>query len=356
MPIAQLQMLRKDVREFVENFQKLQIELAIQYAMKFAPEMMQIWPKVAVNNEKAMKRQATVADLWTVLSKDEMVIVAKSLRHVLNQITTHALKKNPLPANIRLEKVDAGGVPSEFQTAPGAAKDRVMLFFHGGGMVVGSIHDHRPLSVALGIATNMRVLSVDYRLAPENPFPASIEDGTAAYEWLLTQGFYPKNIIIAGDSAGGTITLATILNLRKKGIPFPRGAVCISPAVDYTNMPDSAYTNALTDPMLADVGLFWWIIAYLGVEKPTDPANPLVSPLLGDFHGFPPLLVQATSAEILFEGCQMLVQKALGAGVDVTLQTWDGLTHVWQLYALGILPEAQEAINKIGDWVRNLFA
>jgi len=317
--------------------------------MKKAPEIQTIWPKVATSNEKLFKGEVTRRELWTVISKKEMITLAGMLRNMFEKMATIGMEQNPLPADLLVVKVDADGISAEWQIVPGSAEDRVMLYFHGGGWVIGSVYGYRPLTVALGKVTKMRVLSVDYRLAPEHPYPAALQDCTKAYQWLLRQGFKPSNIIIAGDSAGGNLTLTTILNLRDKGIPLPRGAVCFSPSTTLDTFDPS---HGETDPILADIGIFWWMPAYLGVENHADSKNPLVSPLLGDLRGFPPVLVQATPVEILFEPARQFVEKAKAAGVDATLQTWDGMIHVWQLFGLGVFPEAQEAIDKVGEWVK----
>lgn len=322
--------------------------------MNNAPELMTILPKIMQNNTRYMNGEATIQDLWNVLSTDEMVSMAGALRHIFDQVTAQSLEQNPLPEDIQVEAVDLNGVPAEWQIVPGALADRVLLYFHGGGFVMGSPLSHRRFTVALGKATKMRVLSVNYRLAPEHPFPAAVDDCMTAYQWLLDQGIQPNNILIAGDSAGGNLTLVTILNLHDKGMPLPRGAACFSPCTSF-DPPDWNLEKGKTDPILADIGLFWWSPAYLGQENPSDPLNPLISPLLGDLQGFPPVLIQTTLQELLYEQCQKFVEKAKEAGVDATLQAWDGLFHVWQAFGLGVLPEAQEAIDKAGEWVQNLF-
>lgn len=352
MPIAKLDKFREDVRRFLEMSTELQMKINIEYIMKKAPEIQTIWPKVALNNEKFFKGKVTPDELRTAISKEEMLTLAGMLRNMFEKMATIGMKQNPLPADLQIVKVDAGGAPAEWQIVPGAAEDRVMLYFHGGGYVLGSVYDYRPLAVALGKVTKMRVLSVNYRLAPEHPYPAGLQDCTKAYQWLLRQGFKPSNIIIAGDSAGGNLTLTTILNLRDNGIPLPKGAVCFSP---HTTFETFDLSHGETDPVLADVGVFWWHFAYLGIENPADPKSPLVSPLLGDLKGFPPVLVQATPVEILFEPAREFVERAKAAGVDATLQTWDGMIHVWQFFGLGVLPEAQEAIDKVGEWVKKLY-
>jgi len=352
MPIAKLDKFREDVRRFLEMSAELQTKINIEYVMKKAPEIQTIWPKVATNNEKLFKGEVTPDELRTAISKEEMVTLAGMLRNMFEKMATIRMQQDPLPADLQVAKEDAGGVPAEWQIVPGSAEDRVMLYFHGGGFVLGSVYDYRPFTVALGKVTKTRVLSVDYRLAPEHPYPAGLQDCTKAYQWLLRQGFKPSNVIIAGDSAGGNLTLTTILNLRDNGIPLPKGAVCFSPS---TTLDTFDTSHGETDPVLADVGVFWWHFAYLGIENPADPKNPLVSPLLGDLKGFPPVLVQATPVEILFEPGREFVEKAKAAGVDATLQTWDGMIHVWQFFGLGVFPEAQEAIDKVGEWVKKLY-
>lgn len=355
MPIAKLDSFREDVREFLKTASEIQNKITMEYIMNKAPEIAAIWPKVVENNEKFFKGEATTNDLWTVITREEMVTLAGMLRHVFEQTGTIRIEQNPLPQGVRIESVDADGVPAEWQIVPEASKEKVLLYLHGGAWIIGSAHIYRPLTAALGKATGMQVLSINYRLAPENPFPAGLEDCTKAYQWLLRQGFKPSNIVIAGDSAGGNLTLAAILKLRDQGIPSPQGAVCFSPVTD-AEFDTLSLSNGETDPILANIGIFWGIPAYLGIGNPTEIKNPLVSPLLADLRGFPPLLVQATPPEILFENARQFVERVKAAGGKATLQTWDGMVHVWQLFFIGAFPESQEAIDKVGEWVKKLYA
>ncbi len=351
MPVAKLDTFRDDVREFLKIAGGLQAKITMDYVMNKAPEIAAILPKVVENNEKLFKGEAAFSDVWTVITREEMLALAGMLRHVFEQAATMRMEQNPLPQGVRIESVEADGVSAEWQIVPGAAEEKVLLYLHGGGFILGSAYSLRPLSVALGNAMGMQVLSLNYRLAPEYPFPAGLEDCTKAYQWLLSHGFKPSDIVIAGDSAGGNLTLATILNLREKGIPLPKGAVCFSPK---TSPGISCLSHGETDPILADIGIFWWPAAYLGIENPGGIKNPLVSPLFGDLRGFPPLLVQATPVELLFEDAREFVEKVKAAGGDATLETWDGMVHVWQLFFLGEFPESQEAIDKVGEWVKKL--
>ena len=222
-------------------------------------------------------------------------------------------------------------------------------------MVIGSPRDSRYLTVALGQATKMRVLSVDYRLAPEHPHPAGQEDCVAAYKWLLSTGIKPENVIIGGLSAGGYYTLTTILRLREEGLPLPLGAICLSPATDFRQegLDDLFFENAKTDPILADGGLLLFCIPTYAAGA--DLNDPILSPVIADFKGFPPILIQASTSEMLYSGSKHLAENAKDAGVDVTLETWDNIPHGFHVFGLNVLPEAQDAINHIKTFVQKLF-
>jgi monoterpene epsilon-lactone hydrolase len=311
-----------------------------------------LWQKLMEGNELFFKSRGPIEDLYGYMKEEEMLFLARLFRYSFDYTANTDQKKFPIPKDVKVEPVDAGGVPAEWQTVPGAVEDRVLLYFHGGGMVLGSPNSHRLFTVALGQLTKMRVLSVDYRLAPEHPYPAQVEDCTAAYKWLLSTGIRPENIVIAGDSAGGNLTLSTLVKLRDDGISLPAGAVGLSPATDWTGSDESFFENAETDPVLADIGLFWWIPAYLAGA---DPSDPLVSPLHADLKGLPPLLLQASTSEMLFSASKRFVDRVKAAGVDATLETWDDMPHVFQSFGLQELPEAKEAIAKIGDFIQKLF-
>ncbi len=254
----------------------------------------------------------------------------------------------PLPEDVRYETVDAGGIPGEWVSAPGADPDRLIYHLHGGAYCIGSINTHREMVSRIARAAAARALIIDYRLAPENPFPAAVEDATAAYRWLLSTGVDPARIVIAGDSAGGGLTVATLVALRDAGEPLPAAAVCLSPWVDLEMLGESVTRNASTDPWFKREGLVLAGQAYLGGA---DPRTPLAAPLYADLTGLPPLLIQAGAAEMLLDNSTLLAEKAKAAGVDVTLEVWDEMIHVWQLFA-AMLPEGQQAIDRIGEFVR----
>ena len=254
----------------------------------------------------------------------------------------------PAQPDVVREPVDAAGVPAEWFAAAGASGDRLIYYLHGGGYVVGSVNTHRELLGRISRAAAARVLAIDYRLAPEHPFPAAIEDSVAAYRWLLSTGADPANIVIAGDSAGGGLTVATLVALRDAGDPLPAAAVCISPWTDMEGSGASMTTKAEVDPMILLEHVSEGAKAYLGGA---DPRNPLASPIHADLAGLPPLLVQVGTSEVLLDDSTRLAERARAAGVDVTLEPWQEMIHVWHFFAL-ILPEGQQAIDRIGAFVR----
>jgi monoterpene epsilon-lactone hydrolase len=252
-----------------------------------------------------------------------------------------------VPPDVICEKVNAGGVDAEWIAAPGATADRVILYLHGGGYVVGSVKTHRAMISRIARASNARALAIDYRLAPEHPFPAAVEDATTAYRWLLAQGYKPGRIVIAGDSAGGGLTLAALLAIRDSKLPLPAGAVPISPWTDLEGTGESVRTRATRDVMVTQENLASSARDYYGAH---DPRDPLVSPVHADFRGLPPMLIQVGDAEILLDDATRVAARAKAAGVQVELEVWDDMPHVWHVFAK-LLPEGQEAIDKIGKFV-----
>ena len=250
--------------------------------------------------------------------------------------------------NAVVEKVDAGGVPAEMVTADDTPADRTILYLHGGGYVIGSPATHRELASRISRDAGAHVLVIDYRLAPESPFPAPVEDAVTAYRWLLERGSRPEELIVAGDSAGGGLTVATLVSLRDQGIPLPSCGVCLSPWVDMEGVGDSMSSRAHLDPMVQRDGLVAMAGVYLGEAG---PRSPLAAPLYADLEGLPPLLVQVGERETLYDDATRLVKRAEDAGVVVEFQSWDDMVHVWHLFA-PILDEGQEAIEHIGRFVK----
>ncbi|MGE3539689.1 MAG: alpha/beta hydrolase [Candidatus Tectimicrobiota bacterium] len=256
--------------------------------------------------------------------------------------------KFPLAADVAEQRLDVEGLPAAWISAPGADPNRIILYLHGGGYVIGSIDTHRALAGRLSLAAAGRVLLIDYRLAPEHPYPAAVEDALTAYRWLLRHHAPPTQIAIAGDSAGGGLTIATLVALRAAGLPLPAAGVCLSPWIDLEGLGESMRTKASLDPMVQHAGLRWFAGLYLGNA---DPRTPLAAPLYADLTGLPPLLVQVGTAETLLDDSARLVDRARMAGVDVTYEVWEDMIHVWHLFA-AILPEGAQAIEQIGQYIQ----
>ena len=254
----------------------------------------------------------------------------------------------PLPEGTRTTAVDAGGVPSEWVEVPGATGEATILYLHGGGYTIGSVRTHRALVARLAAASGARGLIVDYRLGPEHPFPAAVDDALAAYRWLVRGGTDTRRIVVAGDSAGGGLTVALLVALRDAGDPLPAAGVCISPWTDLACTGASMTTCAARDPMVQRDGLLGMAAAYLAGQ---DPRSPLASPIHADLRGLPPLLVHVGTAETLLDDATRLAERARAAAVAVDLEVWDDMVHVWHAFA-PLLPEADEAIAGIGVWVR----
>ena len=258
----------------------------------------------------------------------------------------------PAPTGVTCTPVEAGGVSAEWSVADGAVEDKVILYVHGGGYVMGSAGSHRDVTGRLSKASGARVLSLNYRLAPEHPFPAPVDDAVAAYRWLLAQGISSSNVAIAGDSAGGGLAFATLLALRDAGDPVPAAGVGISPWVDMEGTGESMTTRAAVDPVVQKEGLLEMAKLYLG---DADPKNPLAAPLHANLAGLPPLLIHVGDAETLLNDATRITERARKAGVDVTLKIWDEMPHVWPMFA-PILPEGQQAIEEIGAFFKERTA
>ncbi len=260
----------------------------------------------------------------------------------------NAQRTNRIPKGAAVERFNIEGIPAAWIYADYAEQDKIVLYLHGGGYVLGGIDSHQMLCILMAQTLKMKILLPEYRLAPESPFPAAVDDALTAYRWLLAQGYNSKNIIISGDSAGGGLSLAAVLSLRDAGQPLPAAVVCMSPWADLTFKGNSYITKEKSEVILREDVLREWASAYVGKEKSD---HRLISPVNADFHGFPPLLIQVGSDEILLDDSLALTEKAKAQGVNVTLKVWDDLWHVWQ--ALGeLIPESRQAFEEMGQFVR----
>jgi epsilon-lactone hydrolase len=257
-------------------------------------------------------------------------------------------KQYKLPADVIVEPVIANGVKSEWTSTPDAASSKAILFLHGGGYVIGSLDSHRHLAAEAGRAARARTLALDYRLAPEHPFPAAVEDAVSGYRFLLADGVQPGGITIAGDSAGGGLVVAAMLALRDSGLPQPACGWAISPWVDMEAIGASMTSRSAVDPTVQQAGLLDMARHYL---NGADAHSPLAAPIYGDLRGLAPLLIQVGAAETLLDDSIRLAQVAGAADVAVDLQIWPEMIHVWHLYHPE-LSAGRRAIAAGGEFAR----
>jgi epsilon-lactone hydrolase len=253
-----------------------------------------------------------------------------------------------IPREVQIEALDIDGIPAARLCPANADLLKVILYLHGGGYALGSIASSQMLCAALAQATGIKVILPEYRLAPEHPFPAALEDAQKVYRWLLAEGYKPENIVISGDSAGGGLGVATVLALRDAKAPLPAAVVALSPWVDLTLSGQSHMSKANAEILLNAEDLTEWRTFYAGAES---PSNPLISPVYADFHGFPPLLIQVGSEEVLLDDARMLAEKARADGVTVELRIWEGMWHVWHALA-DLMPESRAAFEEIARFVK----
>lgn len=254
--------------------------------------------------------------------------------------------------NWPVERFAIGDMNAEWIAAPGADPGRTILYLHGGGFRIGSVRSHRDLIQRLSEAARAKVMAIDYRLSPEHLFPAPVEDALAAYRWLLDQGHAPQDIALAGDSAGGGLALSLMLAARDAKLPLPCAAVLMSPWTDMTASGASYDTNAATDPLHQRAMILGMAKAYRG--KSGDPRDPLASPLLADLAGLPPLLIQCGAPEVLVDDARTLADRAREKGVEVELDLYADMIHVFQTYAE--LPEAARALERAGAFLDRRWA
>jgi monoterpene epsilon-lactone hydrolase len=252
----------------------------------------------------------------------------------------------------RATRLQAGGVPAILVETAKSRNDQHILYLHGGAYAYGSPSHYRDFIWRIADAACARVLCIDYRLAPENPFPAALDDAVAAYRWLLAEGANPRRTAIMGDSSGGGLAFATLLRLRDEGTPLPGAAVALSPWTDLAMTGESIRLNAQADPMLnpeqAAVFTKWYLAG-------GDPRQPYASPLYGDPAGLPPCLIQVGSDEVLRDDAVRMAERLRAARCQVELQIWPRMPHVWQLYAR-VLPEGRQAIEQIGAFLRRALS
>ncbi len=262
-----------------------------------------------------------------------------------------AARLTVLPKAARFRGVDAGGVRAEWMEMPPVSRERVFLLLHGGDYCSGSPRTHRKLAANLSRAAFARVLTPDYRLAPEHPFPAGVKDALRVYGWLLEQGIREDDIIVGGDSAGAGLALSMLVALRDAGATLPRAAVLMSAWTDLTASSPSHAAHKKLDLQVTRQGLRDAGVLYMGDR---DPADPMASTFFADPAGLPPMLLQAGGDEVLLDDSRLFAERARASGVEATLRVFDGMWHVFQFHAPEV-PEAQAAMNDVAAFIRAQF-
>lgn len=261
---------------------------------------------------------------------------------------TRMLLQHPTEPGVFVEDIDLGGVPAKRVAPVLGAAQTTLVYFHGGAYLFGSAQGYVPLASRLALGLQAEVIVPDYRLAPEHPYPTPIMDCIAAYESILEEGYDPEQIVFAGDSAGGALTVSVMLHARRRGLPLPKAGVAISPWVELEHRGESMRTRDGIDPLCTREALDQQASAFLGGAQPTEPD---ASPVHADLQGLPPFLIHIGEAEVMLSGAIELADRMAKQRVRVSLEVWPGMFHVWHMFA-AVLPEGQNAIERIADFVR----
>lgn len=289
---------------------------------------------------KEMKKVITLLERFQ--SEEPSV---EETRKTLKQMT----KLSKIPDDINFEPVDIDGIKGEWITAPNSRSEKVLYYLHGGGFVAGSIDTHRDLVSRICRIAKVRGLMIDYRLAPEHPFPAALEDAFKAYKWLINEKkVETSNLVIGGDSAGGGLTFSVLIKARDGDLPLPAAAVVISPATDLAGEGVSFFKKADVDPFLTPELGELFRDCYL---EETNPKNPLASPLYADLHGLPPIYIQVGTSEILLDDSKRIAKKLESENVDVELDVWEDMIHVFAAFG-DLAPEGKEGTKKIAEFIK----
>lgn len=322
--------------------------MSVEEISKIRPDVAKLVEKNNLLEERAveeftLKNKLDISD--AVELKGDLKLINELYRYVDDYTSIH--KNKSIPNWVKFEKIDADGVPAEWVMTPNSNNTQVLFYLFSGGYMWGTIKTKRFIPYLLGSATKLHCLNIGYRLAPEHPFPSALEDSINAYRWLLSTGINSNNIIIAGASAGGGLAIATMLKLRELALPLPSAAVLLSPWVDLAAKGESLKTNAKFSPY-GPILVKIMANAYLNGEKPT---NPYASPVYANLKGLPPLLIQVGSIEIFLDESISLAEVAKSVGVDVTLEIWEGMPHIFHKFG-DDLPDSKKAIEKIDKFIQ----
>jgi acetyl esterase/lipase len=292
------------------------------------------------------EKDSDVAAFWAWCRERAAKRASMTLAETRDQFDTE-MGRIPLADNVTVESLTFDNVRAEKITPANAMPGKALLYLHGGGHVFGSIKSHRHFVSRLAVATGAAAWHIDYRLAPEHPYPAAIEDALKAYRAILDSGISPADLVVGGESAGGNLAAALLLKLKQENLPQPAGLYLLSPWLDMTTTAESYEKVGARDPMISREGIVGVAAAYLGNQ----PDNPLASPVRADVSGLPPMLIQVGSEEVLLSDSTAFANNAAMTGIDVTLRVWAGMPHAWPLFH-PFLRAGLPAIEEVGAWMR----
>ncbi|MGB3865371.1 MAG: alpha/beta hydrolase [Xanthobacteraceae bacterium] len=291
-------------------------------------------------------KDSDVAAFWAWCEERATARANMSMAEIRESFDTE-MARIPLADNVTTQSLTFGKVPAEKITPANATPGKTLLYLHGGGHIFGSIKSHRHFVSRLAVAARIPAWHIDYRLAPEHPYPAAIEDALAAYRAILDSGIAPADLLVGGESAGGNLAAALSLKLKQENLPQPAGLYLLSPWLDMGTSAESYDKVGARDPMITRDGIVGVATAYLGGQ----PDNPLASPVRADLSGLPPVLIQVGSEEVLLSDSIAFANKAALTGIDVTLRVWAGMPHAWPLFH-PFLRAGLPAIEEVGAWMR----
>lgn len=283
-------------------------------------------------------------------------LIRVSMRFVPNDLVSYRLFARSAPFFFRpgkdyqIDHTHIGSIPVTWINHRTLCSSRVVLYLHGGGYAIGSVQTHMELVARIARAARAQVLMVEYRLAPEHPYPAALHDALAAYRYLLGERVAPEKIVVAGDSAGGGLSVALLQEIRNQRLPAPAGAVCLSPWLDLSCSLSTHAQTVQLDPLISPHRIRFFARHYAAQHDRTHPG---ISPFFGELEQLPPILIQVGSDEVLLPECELFCRRAKNHGTRVELEVWPGMFHVWQ-FAARFLPEGRQAINKIGMFIREV--
>ena len=356
MSLLDAQRLRPDIADFAKRAQKIQNRQGLRYLL-LHPTLKVSFLKVKRRLERDNDRLISGGSIDLKNAKmyfpdqETRNYHARVCRAVLERVMRKSLEGFVAGQHVQIEEILAGEVAGEWIVPRNEKSRGVILHIHGGGFNLFSAATYRGLNTRLSFDSGTRIFSVNYRLAPEHKHPAAIEDCLRAFQWLIDQGHPPQTIILMGDSAGGNLVLALLHRLKRLGEALPVAAICISPFVDWTFRGKSWFANAPTDPIICDLPVAYLGRCYLDFSQ-VELTDPEVSPLYGNFRGFPPLLLLVSAAEMCLDDSLRIAEKAGAAGVEVQLEEWDDMIHVFPLFGLGeAWPEVDEAFAKMSAFI-----